>query len=336
MTPSFTSFLINVKNDFKTTCYIYVIRMLSSSEKQRLLQEVPFVKLSYENIGHKKVDAFDYISIIPRGGKCFLWFYNATTCYLVKLEKRQKVDIFKVPISFPPEYTGSLLYGTFFHHEGKKIISIENSWMVDQQTQMQTWGDKLVQLRQLLASIQCAPGYIIGVPVMCKTMEEATRMSSALPYKIYAFHYFSYAKINWYEKRMPTTDGMQQIHPSLQKQGTRAIFQVTPDRQSDIYHLFCIDDETGEKKEHSIAHICNYQSSVFMNSLFRNIKENRNLDALEESDDEEEFENIEEDKYVQLDTSHKMICEYHAKFKKWTPVQVAPEDATVVTWRELQ
>jgi len=69
--------------------------MLSSSEKQRLLQEVPFVKLSYENLSHKKVEAFDYISIIPRGGKCFLWFYNATTCYLVKLEKKAKSRYFQ-------------------------------------------------------------------------------------------------------------------------------------------------------------------------------------------------------------------------------------------------
>ena len=35
-----------------------------------------------------------------------------------------------------------------------------------------------------------------------------------------------------------------------------------------------------------------------MNSIFRNIKENRNLDLLEESDDEDEFENINLDKYL--------------------------------------
>ena len=35
-----------------------------------------------------------------------------------------------------------------------------------------------------------------------------------------------------------------------------------------------------------------------MNSLFRTIKENENLDSLEESDDEEEFENSNVDKFV--------------------------------------
>ena len=45
-----------------------------------------------------------------------------------------------------------------------------------------------------------------------------------------------------------------------------------------------------------------------MNSLFRNIKENIDLDKLEESDDEDEFENISDDKYVDLNKSFKMKC----------------------------
>lgn len=49
-----------------------------------------------------------------------------------------------------------------------------------------------------------------------------------------------------------------------------------------------------------IAAIPDYKTSVFMNALFRNIKENRSLDALEESDDEDEFENTNIDKFVDL------------------------------------
>ena len=40
-----------------------------------------------------------------------------------------------------------------------------------------------------------------------------------------------------------------------------------------------------------------------MNKIFRNIKENDKLDALEESDDEDEFENDKSDKFVYLDKS---------------------------------
>ena len=53
-----------------------------------------------------------------------------------------------------------------------------------------------------------------------------------------------------------------------------------------------------------------------MNKLFRKIKENDNLDALEESDDEEEFENEKVDRFVYLDKSYHMVCQYNYKFKK--------------------
>ena len=56
-----------------------------------------------------------------------------------------------------------------------------------------------------------------------------------------------------------------------------------------------------------LACIPDFTTSVKMNKLFRNIKENKNLDALEESDDEEEFEDTSEDKYVDLSKNILMI-----------------------------
>jgi hypothetical protein len=56
-----------------------------------------------------------------------------------------------------------------------------------------------------------------------------------------------------------------------------------------------------------------------MNGIFRNIRENANIDAIEESDDESDFENIQENKYVDLEKIVKMECSFHYKFKKWMP-----------------
>ena len=61
-----------------------------------------------------------------------------------------------------------------------------------------------------------------------------------------------------------------------------------------------------------------------MNTLFRNIKENTNLDLLEESDDEEEFENTKIDKFVNLDKVLIMECVYLKKFQKWQPIKIVP------------
>ena len=59
-----------------------------------------------------------------------------------------------------------------------------------------------------------------------------------------------------------------------------------------------------------------------MNSLFRNIKENNSLDAIEESDDENDFENENDAKYVFLNRSYKMNCLFNSRFKKWIPVSL--------------
>ena len=73
-----------------------------------------------------------------------------------------------------------------------------------------------------------------------------------------------------------------------------------------------------------------------MNKLLRIIKENDNLDALEESDDEEEFENEKIDKFVCLEKSCKMVCQFNHKFKKWTPIRLANENSNVITSDELK
>ena len=57
-----------------------------------------------------------------------------------------------------------------------------------------------------------------------------------------------------------------------------------------------------------------------MNSQFRNIKENKNLDLLEESDDEDEFNNNSENKFTNLEKQIIFKCKYSKKFKKWIPI----------------
>jgi hypothetical protein len=97
----------------------------------------------------------------------------------------------------------------------------------------------------------------------------------------------------------------------------RDVFMVSADIQSDIYHL----NHVHGKYRPDVAYIPNYKTSVFMNSLFRTIKENTNLDTMEESDDEEEFQDIRMEKYVNLEKCIPMECMYHRKFKRWIPIR---------------
>ena len=117
------------------------------------------------------------------------------------------------------------------------------------------------------------------------------------------------------------------------KQLSNAIFKITPDIQSDIYNLFVYKD--GKEEFYDYAFIQDYETSVLMNKLFRNIKENDNLDALEESDDEDDFENNKIDKYVYLDRSAIMNCKYNYKFKKWMPISLAVQKDRIVSYNLL-
>ena len=101
----------------------------------------------------------------------------------------------------------------------------------------------------------------------------------------------------------------------------RTMFQVCADIQFDIYHLFAYG-KNSSTVYYNIACIPNYNTSVFMNGIFRNIKENANLDAIEESDDEEDFENMAEDRFVDLQKTVLMECVFNTKFKKWMPLRV--------------
>jgi hypothetical protein len=114
-----------------------------------------------------------------------------------------------------------------------------------------------------------------------------------------------------------------------------AVFQIKPEIQNDIYYLYCFDNNTQSLVHYNIACIPDFKTSVMMNKLFRNIKENNNLDTLEESDNEDEFENDKEDRFVYLDREFNMLCSYNYKFKKWTPLKLADKNTKIVNFNEI-
>lgn len=116
----------------------------------------------------------------------------------------------------------------------------------------------------------------------------------------------------------------------------QAVFIVRPNIQNDIYELFVTSTtrsrSSSEHIFHSLAHIPNYKTSVMMNSLFRKIKENDRLDSMEESDEDEEFENTDPGKFViSFKTQYVMICRLNKKFCKWVPISIAASSAAIVT-----
>ena len=107
------------------------------------------------------------------------------------------------------------------------------------------------------------------------------------------------------------------------------VFVIQADLQCDIYRLYAYGSNRS-LVYYGPAAIPDYHTSVLMNGIFRKIKENRNLDYIEESDDEDEFENTDETRFVDLEKREMMECVFNHKFKKWVPLRSVKQGHLVV------
>jgi hypothetical protein len=302
---------------------------------QFVLQHFPKFELSYEIITHKKVYDANIVLAIPEGDKYFSWFTrynNNNVCFLLQItENHNIINVQIVNVSFTDKLAlGTIFYGTLFSNcKNNTCFCIEDLYYyVGQSCVNLKYIVKLEMLRDIFKNEICQTPLtnkftIFGLPLILNDLKLILKEIQLLPYKIreIKFRYFDIKKIYT----------MKYIKPSYHH--NNAIFKITADIEPDIYNLFIYKD--GTEVFYDIAFIPNYNTSVMMNKLFRKIKENDNLDAIEESDDEEEFQNNKEDKYVYLDISFKMNCEYNSKFKRWVPISLASRNDNIISIKNI-
>lgn len=319
----------------------------------KMIHEFPRenIKLSYENIVHKKVYDCDWVVAVPEGKKCFAWFTvnyetNQPVCLLVGATDykiwKPVVACFDKSLAYGS--IGTILYGTVFSYEKNQVFTIEDVLFYKGNNKVHTmYKEKLQLLYDIFekeinqTAIYSEQFTIFGLPIMKTKFTEMLQCIASLQYKI------SHIQYRYLNKgtNIETITCVPYVKPSAQFMQyknnvfTEAIFKVKPDIQNDIYHLFVYH---GGNRDYyyDIAFVPDYKTSVMMNRLFRIIKENANLDALEESDNEEEFESERLDKFVHLDKVVLMSCQYNWKFKRWVPVCVMKPGEKMVTLRDLE
>ena len=103
--------------------------MLSDNDKL-ILTKFPRIKLSYENILHKKVFKFDLLIAIPEGIKCFVWFTNennVNVCYTLELMDGAITKLKREYACFNSELVfGTIMFGTKFKSNNTIFFTIEN------------------------------------------------------------------------------------------------------------------------------------------------------------------------------------------------------------------
>ena len=310
-----------------------------------ILMDFPNFELSYETMMHNKVHNSDIILAIPDGLKFFAWFteYNdENVCFIFDAINRTHVQIARTSFNDKLVYgEGTILYGTIFKYNDVSCFCIEDIYyykglcVTDSPYLNKLQTIKTCLQNELSSNALTNKFTVFGLPIMNTNFNALLRDIDLLPYKIsqIQFRYLHFRKILVIKYYKPRTIDDRDRDRGPRDHKTHVIFKVSPQIQTDIYNLFVYND--GKEEFFSVAFIPDYKTSVLMNRLFRNIKENQNLDALEESDDEEEFENEKEDKFVFLDRSFKMICEYNYKFKKWVPVSLAARDSRVTSSNKL-
>ena len=163
----------------------------------------------------------------------------------------------------------------------------------------------------------------IALPLMNRSFKIIKDEILTLPYKIFAIHmlFFKDSPVHSMKWIEPSTglshNSNNNNFNKRQTNQTEQVFNVRADIQNDIYYL-----DNGSTEDELVAYIPNIAISVFMNSIFRKIKENDNLDLLEESEDEEEFENTSDERFVDLEKRVKMRCVFHKHFKRWVPLEL--------------
>lgn len=294
---------------------------LSYAQEDKLISFFPSLELSYIKNIHKKVLSDLYL-IIPKGQKYFAWFKcwnNKNVCFLLKIDSKTKniLDINVFPCVF--DYllcsgNGTILYGTLIKNK-VNIFNIEDIFYYkNKNISYFNFNRKLKYLEKfcnndILQTCYKKNDLVFGLPIMDNNFENLLRNIEDLAYPIYCIQHRSLLK------RRPYLNLRHNNFVSKEE-----YFSISPCIEEDLYMLSYLD--MNRLVEHNYAYIPNYKTSVFMNSLFRRIIENDDLDKLEESEDEEDFENVELDKFIYSDKKLIMKCAFVQKFNLWKPIEV--------------
>jgi hypothetical protein len=289
-----------------------------NKEDISILSSFPNFEPSYDIVTHKNVQDANILLAIPEGKKCYIWFTkrnHINICLLLELNKNKEIiKIEQFNVNFDSNLAlNTIFQGVFFIINNVSYFSIEDIYFGYGHSYMSfNYEYRLNKIKYILdfeINQTCLSGkfIIFGVPLMSNSLIQLLKMINQSPYKIdeIRFRYFVSKKI---------------LTMKYYKKKKESIMKICADIEPDIYHVYSV--KNGIEEYCNIASIPNYKTSIMMNKLFRKIKGAENINELEESDTEEEFQDCREDKYVFLDRSFNFLCEYNSKFKKWTPISL--------------
>ena len=244
----------------------------------------------------------DIMIAIPDSQSCILWVANNKICF----RGHGHADVVQLDVNTTLDNTSAIFLGHVMYDNNLRKIIIH-----DIINTTDSYECRLHTITHMLAHNICANN-------TTDTIYIAAISSTKNPFKLSDVAYpVKYIQYRYMDANKPSTPYNLPIGRFCANSINRhsSIFVIKPDLVPDIYHVFKSNSRIG------YAHIPDYTTSFMMNKLFRNVRETINIDLIEESDNEEDFENPNIFKYVNINKSIKMHCEYDIFFKRWKPIK---------------
>ena len=298
-----------------------------------LNSRLPNIELSYGNILHRKVQC-DLYKIIPMGVKCLIWYTywkGDDVCYLLHLNNNSESinRVEKTCACFNKSLCygkGTMLSGHLFTYNGVNVMAATD---VHYYKGIDLYNEKNNKKQDILNEIMSKETrqniynnkqLLVALPITTTSYNLAIELAKKCIYPVH-----SISTINNFENN---SVGYYKYTSSYEGE---AFFLIKSQISCDTYMLYIENDNN----PHGFAAITDYKTSKMMNDNFRTIRENNNLDLIEESDNEDDFENINQDKYVDLNKVLTVRCLYIRKFKKWKPINICSKETRLTSKREI-
>lgn len=336
-------------------------QIISGHNLSELIRRFPDFEPSCETISHKKVpDTYNIAFAIPTGKKVYLWYtyYKGSDgLFMIDMNKDGRVlKCMKLQHKFNYDVPFStLLYGVYLQETDAFLVE-DIYYYKGTSLKGLTPGEKLHYIKEFLSNdiTNDTNNMTISIPVFWSNKNDVDcfkvpeSIQSEIPYIVHHIQYRVLSDImpfvNISVNRRPLIDKKKEKNNIRQttkrcsympdysklRDGMRATFVIKADVEADIYRLFACDDDK-QLIFYNTACIPNYNTSVYMNGHFRKIKENENIDYIEESEDEEDFQDTNPDKHVNLNKELRFECEYKQKFKRWAPKRLMPNSDGRIT-----
>lgn len=323
-----------------------------------------FAKPSYEMTTHKKVsEKYDIQIAVPFGKRAYVWFTyhkKENVCCIIEIGKMNKLhdNFYFINWNFPKEFAlGTLLSGYIVESDDEELPN-QKYFIADDIYCYKGYDlgnplpipfyNKVLYFVKFFKEIQNKfqdNNYSIHSVIMWKKSiydglpnewkEKIGYNVRHIQYKssfeiLPSLNFINKNPVNEDDDSITITRGPNiwktHIHIPIWNLNlknkiyqNKVLFKLRANISHDVYYVY-----TGDNKLYQYACVPDYKTSVFLNRIFRKIPENNNIDLIEDSDNEEEFENIDETKHVDLEKEVIFECKFHKKFKKWIPLREKP------------